>query len=79
MCCIINNTMNVLSKVQTREDFCGACIAGATAVIGASAAGIGSRGSYGRNKNIILWVGVSITIISIIVAIIYMQTCKTCR
>lgn len=71
--------MNVLSKAQTKENFCGACIAGVTAVIGASTAGIGSRGAYGRNKNIILWVGVSITIISVIVSIIYMQTCKSCR
>ena len=68
-----------MDKLNTREDFCGACTAGATAVIGASTAGIGSRGAYGRNKNIILWVGVGITIISVIVAIIYMQTCKTCR
>ena len=65
-----------------KEDFCMACMAVplAFAGVGASAYGANnSRGSHKRSKKIALWGGVITIVLSLIIAIYYMTSCKTCR
>jgi hypothetical protein len=68
-------------KEDTREDFCGACITVPLALLGAGAAGIGARqkGGYRKQKKILLWGGIGLTILSIIITIIYLSKCSSCR
>lgn len=64
------------------ENFCGACLAIplAFAGIGASAYGSSSRGAYQQQKKWALWSGITITLISILVAIYYLfiKKCVDC-
>lgn len=63
-----------------KEEFCGACAAGVAALVGAGAAGsstIGDRKKNKKKKKILLYVGVSIAVLSILVAI-YILCFKKC-
>ena len=63
-----------------KEPFCPACIAVPLALAGAGAAGIGVKnGSNKKMKKIMLWGGLSVTAISVIIAIVYLRNCKSCR
>lgn len=65
---------------NTKEGFCGACLAVPLALAGAGAAGVGARqGSNKKTKSILLWGGVSLTVISVIIAIIYLKSCNKCK
>jgi hypothetical protein len=67
---------------EIKEEFCGACMALPVAIAGAGAAGYGSKkgtDSHKKTKKIMLWSGIALTILSIIIAIVYMRTCKECR
>ncbi len=65
---------------ETKEEFCGACLAVPLALAGAGTAGFGaSKGGHGKSKKIMLWVGVGVTLLSVLIAIIYLAKCKTCR
>lgn len=66
---------------EVKEDFCGACIAVPLALIGAGAAGVGAKqkGGHKKLKNILLWGGITLTVASVIVVIIYLKMCKSCR
>lgn len=66
---------------EIKEDFCGACLAMPLALAGAGAAGYGGtkNGSNKNMKKILLWGGIGLTLLSVIIAIYYMQTCKSCR
>jgi FtsH-binding integral membrane protein len=66
---------------DTKEEFCGACLAVPLALVGAGAAGVGAKqkGRYKKMKNILLWGGIALTVVSVIVAIIYLRNCKNCR
>jgi hypothetical protein len=65
---------------NTKEPFCAACLAVPLALAGAGAAGVGAKkGSNKKMKNILLWGGITITVISVIIAIIYLTNCKNCR
>lgn len=65
---------------DTKEEFCGACLAVPLALAGAGAAGVGAKSKNNKKmKNILLWGGITITLISIIIVIIYLKTCKSCR
>jgi ABC-type proline/glycine betaine transport system permease subunit len=63
-----------------REDFCGACVAGITALVGAGTAGGSVKAKDQNTKRIIFWVGMSVSMISIIVIvyILYFQKCEVC-
>ena len=63
-----------------KESFCGACLAVPLALAGAGAAGVGAKkdGSNKKMKNILLWGGIAVTVLSVIIAIIYLMKCKTC-
>ena len=74
-----------MSETETKETFCGACLAVPLALAGAGMAGIGSKKDDKKNKStkkykkIMLWSGMTITLIGIIVALVYLRTCKDCR
>ena len=67
---------------DSREDFCGVCAAVPLAIAGV--AGVGAAGAtnpknHSKTKLIMLWGGIGLSIISIIIVIIYLYTCKSCR
>lgn len=62
---------------DVKESFCGACLALPLALAGAGATGIGTNNK--KMKNILFWSGITVTVISLIVAIIYLKKCKSCR
>lgn len=68
-------------NVDIKEDFCMACVAAPLALLGAGAAGVGAnqKGSHKKMKKILLWGGISLTLISVLIAIIYLKKCKKCR
>lgn len=70
-----------MTDSDTKESFCGACAAVPLALVGAGVAGAGStkKGSNKKTKNILLWGGLFITLISIIIVIFYLKRCKTCN
>lgn len=69
------------SNSESKESFCGACLAVPMALAGAGAAGVGAKGNgeHKKMKQILLWGGLSITVISIIIAIYFLSRCKDCR
>jgi hypothetical protein len=74
---------DIENKDESKEEFCGACVAGIAALAGASTAG-GANPATQSNKNIrkkIFWTGITITIISIIYLIyaICFKKCKKCE
>lgn len=66
--------------MSNKEDFCMACavLPLAFAGAGASAYGASSKGQYKKRKKYILWGGVITVLISIIIIIYYLKTCKNC-
>ena len=74
-----------MSETETKETFCGACLAVPLALAGAGMAGVGSKKddkndkSKRKRKKIMFWSGIAVTIIGIIVALLYLRTCKDCR
>lgn len=67
-------------KDETKEEFCVACGAIPFAIAGAGVAGFGSKkGSNKKMKTIMLCCGLGITLVSIIIVIIYLKSCKSCR
>lgn len=69
-------------ELETKEEFCGACVGGAVALVGASVAGYGasSREKEGSRKKILMLSGVITFVISLIIIIYFiMSDCKECR
>jgi len=65
---------------DVKEEFCGACLAIPAALAGLGAAGIGTKkGGHNKMKKILLWGGITVTIVSAIIAVIYLMKCKNCR
>ena len=65
---------------ESKEEFCGACLAIPAALAGVGAAGVGAKkGSHDKMKKILLWGGIAVTVISVAIAIIYLIRCKDCR
>lgn len=68
------------SDEEIREDFCGACLAIPAALAGVGAAGVGAKkGNHSKTKKILLWGGISVTVISAIIAIYFLTKCKNCQ
>jgi len=75
-------TCNLNENGDIKEEFCGACLALPVAIAGAGVAGVGSKkgtDSHKKTKQIMLWSGIALTVLSIIIAFIYMKSCKECR
>jgi len=66
---------------NTKEDFCGACISIPVAIAGASLAGASTKASKNnkKKKRTMFFVGITITILALIVGLIYLKKCKSCR
>ena len=64
---------------EVKENFCGACLAVPIALAGATTAGVGAKGTHGKTKKIMLGVGISVTLLALIIGIIYLAKCKKCR
>ena len=65
---------------DSKEEFCGACLAIPVAIAGAGVAGVGgSKGGHSKTKKILLGVGISITVISVVISIVFLTRCKTCQ
>jgi uncharacterized membrane protein YjfL (UPF0719 family) len=65
---------------ETREDFCGACVAIPAAIVGASGAGLSSKaGSHSTMKKVMLWGGIGLTVLSAGIAIYFLTRCKECQ
>jgi len=64
---------NINENGDTKEEFCGACVAIPLALAGAGVASAGAKqkGGHKTRRNLMLWGGIIMTVISVIVAIIY--------
>lgn len=68
-------------KQETKEDFCGACLSIPMAFVGAGAATLGAKkkGLHQRTKKIMLIIGITISILSLIITLWFLNTCSQCR
>ena len=65
---------------DVKEEFCGACLAIPAALAGVGAAGVGAKkGSHDKTKKILLWGGIAVTVLSAVIALIFLLKCKNCR
>lgn len=64
---------------ENKEEFCTACATIPLALLGVGVAAGSKTGSNKKTRQILLYTGIAITVISIIIAIIYIKTCKECR
>lgn len=68
---------------ETKENFCGACLAVplAFAGAGASAYGSGSKGKHKKRKQIMFWLGIVSVIISLCIAgyYLFIKKCEECQ
>jgi hypothetical protein len=75
--------MSYENRNDSRENFCGACLAVPLAMVGVGvgAAGATTKGSHQRTKKVLLWSGVATVIISLLIAIyfLYIKKCSSCR
>ena len=68
------------NRGDVQEGFCGACLVVPLALAGAGAAGVGAqKGGHSKTKKILLWGGVTVTVITVIIGILYLVRCKSCR
>lgn len=75
----IENDSAIQANGDIKEEFCGACVALPLALVGAGTAGVGAKGDHSKTKTIMLWVGIALTLISLVVAIYFITRCKNCR
>jgi hypothetical protein len=68
-------------KEEVKEPFCAPCVAGIAALAGSGVAGGSTKVEDKKTKDTIFWIGVGVTIISIIILIYLLcfKKCKTCR
>jgi len=66
------------TKDENKEEFCTTCATIPLALMGVGVAAGSKTGSNKKTKQILLYTGISITVLSIIIAIIYINTCKKC-
>lgn len=65
---------------ELKEEFCGACLAIPLALAGGATATVGARGSHKKNKKILLWSGIIVTILSLLIMIyfVWIKKCDQC-
>lgn len=68
-------------KKEVKEPFCGACAVGLGAAVGAGVTGGSTKIQDKKTKNIVFWLGVGFTLISILILIYLLcfKKCKSCR
>lgn len=72
--------MKIIKKKNTKERFCGTCLAVPLAAGASTIASKSSGGSYRQEKNITMFVTIFIVLFSLAVGYYYtfMSDCKTC-
>lgn len=67
-------------KEEIKESFCGACVIGVSALVGIGTAGSSKGIKNKEKKKLLFWIGVSITILSILILLylIFIKKCKEC-
>lgn len=65
---------------ENKEDFCVACVAGATAVLGAGVSTAGSKDQHRTKKKIMFWSGITLVVLSLLVAVyvLWYRKCSDC-
>lgn len=68
-------------NTESKEEFCGACVAGGLALAGATAAGVGAedKNSHKKWKKYLLYGGIATAIIFLFIALWMWFRCKSCR
>ena len=70
------------NKKDSKEGFCGACLAVplAMAGVGVGAAGATAKGSQKKTRKMLIWTGVITVILSLLIAVYYMfiKKCQSC-
>jgi flagellar basal body-associated protein FliL len=68
---------------DSKEPFCGACLAIPLALAGVGTAGVGAaeKGGHKKRKKILLISGIALTLLSAAIAIyfIFIRKCKSCN
>jgi shikimate kinase len=64
---------------EIKENFCGACAVIPVALVGGGVITASQNSNYKKNKKIILYIGISITVISLLVSVYFLLKCKSCR
>jgi ABC-type proline/glycine betaine transport system permease subunit len=66
--------------MEQKEEFCGACVAGITALVGAGTAGVTAGKNDRKRKQVIFKISIAVTIISILVMLylLYVKKCQEC-
>jgi len=66
------------NKGEVKEPFCASCMAGLAALAGA---GTAHNTKDNKRKNVMFWIGVSVSVISIVVLIylLFFKDCKDCK
>lgn len=67
-----------MKKKEIKEDFCGLCVAGAAAAVGAGAVTGTSKGTYKKYKKIIFWSGIITLILSFLFLFLFRKKCSSC-
>jgi hypothetical protein len=67
-------------KNQVREDFCPSCVLIPLALAGAGTAAVGAnaKGKYQKYRKLMLWVGIIVTIVSLLLTWWFLTRCKQC-
>jgi len=67
-------------KRNTKESFCPACAVVPVMMLGAGSAGLSSKGGYKKYKKIMLYGGLTVSIISLFIIIyyIFIKKCDKC-
>lgn len=67
--------------MDTNEPFCMACLAVPFAFAGAGTSAYGAKGNHRKKKKIVFWIGVSLTLISLLIALYYLfiAKCSECE
>lgn len=76
--------MQVPEMPEMQENFCGACVAGVTALVGAGAGANQSANNVDpeqeqKNNDILFWISIGVIVVSIIVAIYMLRSCDKCK
>lgn len=68
-----------MAKEETKENFCGACVAGVAALVGSGTA-VSTRKNGKKTKKIIFWISVSVTVVSILIMVylLFIKKCDAC-
>ena len=67
---------------ENKEDVCPVCVAVPLTMVGAGMTGVGSTKDPKKSRktrNILLGVGLTVTLVSLIIGLYYLRTCKDCR